>query len=61
MAVFLESQNNSCTQARKLHLQQLYLSDPSFGLQGRPAQKSHHTRKVGEEKCSVQNGEKGEV
>ena len=61
MAVFLESQNNSCTQTRKLHLQQLYLSDPSFGLQGRPAQKSHHTRKVGEEKCSVQNGEKGEV
>ena len=59
--ILLESENNSCTQARKLHLQQFYLSDPSFGLQGRPAQKSHHTRKVGEEKCSVQNGEKGEV
>ena len=24
MAIFLESQNNSCTQARKLHLQQFY-------------------------------------
>ena len=56
---FLESENNSCTQARKLHLQQFYLSDPSFGLQGRPAQKSHHRRKLGEEKCSAQNGEKG--
>ena len=24
MAIFLESQKNSCTQARKLHLQQFY-------------------------------------
>ena len=24
MAIFLESENNSCTQARKLHLQQFY-------------------------------------